>query len=220
MSTVLYHELCHAPLFRGIDEHEVRTYLSLSRVQCYHRHSMIFAQEQVPEQLYMLVSGTVVVGHDTSDGRRTVVATIDRAGDLFGEVFLFLSKPHYEHHAQAQNETRILVMPRELLDSGAHPKLTANMLTILANKAYYLNRRLQVLSCATLRQKIAMLLLQTTASGEGKGVCLRREALADFISAARPSVSRELMNMKREGLIALEGKCIRVVDDERLAQLL
>lgn len=41
---------------------------------------------------------------------------------------------------------------------------------------------------------------------------MKREEMADFLGVARPSLSRELMQMQREGLLLVEGKELRPGD--------
>ncbi len=49
---------------------------------------------------------------------------------------------------------------------------------------------------------------------------MNREELADFLNAARPSLSRELMKMQDEGLIAIDRQEIKILDMEALAELM
>jgi CRP-like cAMP-binding protein len=94
------------------------------------------------------------------------------------------------------------------------------MLEILANKAFFLNRKLQILSSTTLRQKIAKTILQHPAPDGTLQLSITREAFADYLGVARPSLSRELMKMKKEGMLTLDGKKIIVDDIEKLIQVL
>jgi len=47
-----------------------------------------------------------------------------------------------------------------------------------------------------------------------------KEKLAEFLSTTRPSLSRELSAMVREGIIHVEGRTIRVIDRDRFQGLL
>lgn len=218
--------LRESPLFAGMSDAEIQGCLSCSKskIAAYDRDAMIFSQDDPPEKLWVLLEGAVVVGSDSKDGRRIIVATFDTPGELFGEVFLFLNRRTYDHYAQAASPVRVLQIPREFLshtcgqNCGCHAKLIANMLSILARKAYFLNRRLQVLSCATLRQKIALALLQSAADGGGAALAMNREVLADYLNAARPSVSRELMRMQEDGLLTVDKRRV-VIRPERLRAL-
>jgi cAMP-binding proteins - catabolite gene activator and regulatory subunit of cAMP-dependent protein kinases len=217
-----------SPLFAGLSDAEIESCLRCGRagVASYEKDELIFRQGETPQWLLVLLEGSVVVGQDSGDGRRSVAAAFDRPGELFGEVFVFLHRAEYQHYAQAASRAKILRIPREFLfhtcgeNCGHHERLISNMLSILAGKAYFLNQRLQILSCATLRQKLARVLLMSGAPG-GKPACgMSREELADFLNAARPSVSRELMRMQDDGLIALRGREIFVPDRSALEELL
>ena len=93
------------------------------------------------------------------------------------------------------------------------------MLNIFASKSYYLNKRIQILSSSNLRQKIARLILQESKDGKVAYINMNREEMADFISVARPSLSRELMKMQDEGLIEVEKDKIHILDIEELMDL-
>ena len=220
-------ELKKSALFAGLSEAEIGSCLSCSKAKAvaYRKEEMIFLQTDRPDSLLVLLDGTVVVGSDSKDGRRSIVATFSQPGELFGEVFLFLGREAYGHYAQAAAAARVLRIPKEFLyhpcekSCSCHAKLISNMLSILAQKAYFLNQRLQIMSCATLRQKIAAALLQNISSDGKAALAMNREELADYLNAARPSVSRELMKMQKDGLLKIDRKNI-FIDRDKLRSIL
>lgn len=217
-------QLKKSPLFFGMSESEIETCLSCSRseIVSYEKDEMIFRQRDVPSKLLVLAEGSVIVFNDSSTGKRSIMATFDQPGELFGEVFVFLNKREYDHYAQAASPSKILQMPREFLyhtcgnSCGHHEKLISNMLSILAQKAYFLNQKLQIVSCATLRQKIAKVLLHSCGADGKVTLSMNREELADFLNTARPSLSRELMKMQEDGLLKIEKRDIFIPDAEKL----
>lgn len=48
---------------------------------------------------------------------------------------------------------------------------------------------------------------------------MNREQLADFLGVARPSLSRELMKMQKDGLIEVGRKSIRICDRDAVEML-
>lgn len=220
--------LAKSPLFAGMSEDDIESCLRCSRseVADYEKEELVFRQSDAPEKLLVLLSGAVAVCDDSSTGKRSIVAAFDRPGELFGEVYLFLNKRSYDYYAEATAPSRVLRIPRDFLthtcgrNCGYHARLISNMLSILAQKAYFLNRRLQVVSCATLRQKIAALFLQNRAEEGRVALSMNREELADFLNTARPSLSRELMRMRDDGLIKIDKKEILVPDPQKLQNLL
>jgi len=221
-------KLKNSPLFFNLSEADIENCLrcSKSKIILYEKDEIIFHQKDEPQKLMILVEGTVVVCNDSSSGKRSIVATFRQTGELFGEVFLFLSRREYDHYAQAVTASRVLQIPKDFLYHtcgevcGHHTKLVFNMLSILAQKTYYLNQKLQILSCATLRQKIATILLQNCHADGRVVLAMNREELADFLNTARPSLSRELMKMQAEGLLRIKKRDIYIDNVERIQNML
>ena len=145
---------------------------------------------------------------------------------MFGEVFLFLNKKEYDYFALADSIADVLLIPKTFFDVDAvnqnsfSYRLIANLLPIFAGKAYYLNQKIRIISGASLRQKIARMLLQHTHSDPDYTFSMNREKMADYLGVARPSLSRELSNMQAEGLISLEKRQIRIVDLSALQEII
>lgn len=91
-----------------------------------------------------------------------------------------------------------------------------NMLKILAEKAFFLNNKVQLLSHGSLRQKIAKFLLEDIDESMYVKLNMNREEFADYLSVARPSLSRELNNMQKDGLIEVDRDIIRVLNYSNL----
>ena len=186
---------------------------------------MIFNQGDKPRYITMLVEGSVSVGNDSVNGKRSILGMFSNPGELFGEVFLFLNHDEYANYACASSPSRILEIPKEYLTrlgdkpSPLQNKMLSNLLTIFAERTYYLNNRLQVLSCSTLKQKIARFILQNMNDRDRVTLKMSREEFADFLNAARPSLSRELMKMQEDGYIKVVRKDLIVKNLEGLKSL-
>ena len=209
-----------SPLFAHITDADIDSCLECSRSETvvYEKDEPIFLQQSRPQKLFILLDGSVAVCRDSMSGKRAIVTTIGEPGELFGEVFLFLDKSEYDNYAVAVTRATVLQMPKSFLKHtcvracGYHSVLIANMLTILAEKAYYLSRKLQIVSSPTLRQKITKVLLQSMAADGTVMLSMNREALADFLNVARPSLSRELMSMQVDGLLTISGRKIKILN--------
>lgn len=213
-----------SPLFAHMTDEDIRQCIlcSGSELVSYDKEEILFHQQDPPRKLYILAEGSVAVCTDSISGKRHILATFTQPGELFGEVFLFLNKEEYDNYAQAVTIAKVLEMPKDFLSHGCgkncgfHAKLIANMLAILAQKAYYLNQKLQIMSGATLREKIIRLLLRHAAPDGTVNLGMNREELADFLNVARPSLSRELMRMQEEGLLRIDKRVICIPDKELL----
>lgn len=221
-------KLKKSPLFTSMSEEDIENCLTYSggNVVAYKQGEIVFHQTDTPDKLMVLVAGSVVICSDSIEGKRSITARFDQTGELFGEVFVFLNKDHYDYYAQAASDALVLQIPKAFFyqlggeDGSCQNRLISNMLSILAQKAYFLNRKVQILSCATLRQKIAKVLIQNAGEGGKVKLTLNREELADFLNTARPSLSRELMSMQEDELIMIKKKEIYITDYAALEEIL
>ena len=208
-------------------EEEIELCLKEARADIlgFRKGEMIFNQGDKPRYITMLVEGSVSVGNDSVNGKRSILGMFSNPGELFGEVFLFLNHDEYANYACASSPSRILEIPKEYLTrlgdkpSALQNKMLSNLLTIFAERTYYLNNRLQVLSCSTLKQKIARFILQNMNDRDRVTLKMSREEFADFLNAARPSLSRELMKMQEDGYIKVVRKDLIVKNLEGLKSL-
>lgn len=211
-------------LFKDFTKDEINRFIEYSNAKIidYKIGNYIFNQGENPKYLYILLDGIVQVEKIDVDGRRYMVNMFEKAGTIFGEVYLYIDNKEYDYSCVAIKNSKVLEIPREYASSEElekNPKLLKNMLSILSSKAYFLNQKLLIQSSATLRQKIAKFLLQQLEGEDKVELKYNRETLANYIGTTRPSLSRELSNMEDEGYILIEKNSIKVVDIEGLKYL-
>lgn len=217
---------CQNVLFQSLSEEEIQACIKLSKARrlSLEKEKVIFRQKETPHALYALLNGSVLVCKDSIDGKRYIVSKI-QAGDIFGEVFIFSGAP-YDFYTVTKEKVELLEIPitffrnHALAAHEAYQKLMYNMIEILAKKAYKLNQRVQLLTSGTLRQKIVRLILGRRQNQLYVKLGMNREMLADFLNVTRPSLSRELTNMQRDGLIEFEQDMVKILDLEKLKQIL
>lgn len=215
-------------LFKGLTEEDLYHCMECSKAEIitYEKGEMIFSEGDVPSKLPVLISGAVRIGRDFYDGKRNILAIFENRGDTFGYELLFTGDSVYGVFAQAQAKTQILMIPKKFLlgtcerNCGFHSLLIANMLYIMAQKSLALNGRLEIMSCSSLRKKIAKFILYLHRDSEITPASMSRQEMADFLNVARPSLSRELIKMQNEGLISLEGRKIKIKDLKALEDIL
>ena len=210
-------------LFTNLSEEEIQSCLVCSKAESiiYEKGEMIFSEEDYPVSLPVLI-----LGMDFYDGKRKIIAIFENKGDVFGHEFILIGQSKYGVYAQAQTKSHILMMPKDFLvgtcerNCGFHSNLISNMLQLMAKKSLTLNERLEIMSCSTLRQKIAKMLLFSIGDKSSMSVSMSRQEMADFLNTARPSLSRELMRMQNDGLITVEGRKITVRNKSALEEIL
>ncbi len=211
-------------LFKGFGQEEIEDLLSLDfcSIREVKKDSYIFHQGDRPEYMYVLLEGSVQVEKIDINGKRVIVNIFTRPGTVFAEVYLYLGDHNYDYGCLAREDTRCLEISKDFFkeDSLVQKKVTQNMLEILSNKAFYLNQKLLIMGSFSLKQKIANYLLQKLEGSREVGLVYNREELADFLGTTRPSLSRELSNMEKEGLIRVKKGSIEVVSLEGLENII
>ena len=200
-------------LFQNLNATEIEKSLhcSQSQVMEYEKGSFIFHQEEKPQWLYLILSGIILVGQTNSVGRR-LYAEYLYEGNSFGETDLFLQRPKYDFYSIAKTKVTLLVVSRHFFagvcshNCPHHGKIIFNMLHIFAEATQRNATKIQLLTSGTLRGRTSYYLYSLSRGQKYVELPLNREELAIYLNTARPSLSRELSNMQRDGLIKLSGR--------------
>ena len=213
-------------LFADIEKNEVEKMLRCSRAVTRELkpREAAFLEGEKPSMIFILESGEVALEKSFASGKRNLLYTV-KPGEVFGEAFLFSGADHYWYDAISMKKSRVMMIPWKFFYGfcenacGHHQMITRNLLDILAGRNFSMTKKLHLLSSTSLKEKLAIYFLDNTdASGHVK-LAMNREDLADFLGVARPSLSRELMNMQKDGLIRVEREEVFIEDMDRLESL-
>lgn len=211
-------------LFRDLSEEEIGRSMKCSgaTVQEYKKNEYIFCQEDVPKKLYFILKGNVLLGQVNAMGRQNYAEYL-KEGQSFGEKDLFLEHPAYEYYALARSDATVLSVSSHFFYStcakncGYHKKIIYNMMRIFAHEADRMAKKLYLLTCGTLRQRVAYYLMQQSGGNPQVELAMKREELAAHLNTTRPSLSRELSHLKDGGVVDIQGRGrIRILDFRRL----
>lgn len=216
------------PLFHNMTEEDIERTLRCSgaKEQLFGKNQLIIEHGEEPKYLFILRSGEVAICRDSISGNRMIISKLHNHGNSFGEVYLFLNDICYDFYVVALEDSQIMQIPKRFFYKTcrngccAHQQIIKNMLSILAGKAFFLNQKLQVVSAGSIRQKISRWIMQNIQEDGVVPLHLTREEMADYLGVPRPSLSRELMAMQKEGLIEVERKRFIIHNIERLEEII
>lgn len=220
--------LKNSVLCKNMSKDQIETFIKTSRVtkKQYKKGSIVFHEYDKPSKLFLLIEGKVSICKDTMSGRKILITEITRSGDIFGEIYLYMQIERYNIYAMVQEDTEILEFGSNLFDmnqgtiNSSHMIVFQNILTLFAQKAFYMNIKLQILSSGNLRQRLVRFILNQQKNSNQIHLPMSREALAEFLSVARQSLSREFSAMQEEGLIEVKGKKVTILEQELLEEYL
>lgn len=216
-------------LFKDMTQDDINKCLTCSgaKVKNYKSKEIIFHQKDIPKYLYILLSGSVSLNRDLHSGEQTLITIIEKPGTIFGETYVFLPSKSYDLYATIIKDSSVLAIPKEFFyvscsnTCNHHQQLTKNMLSVLADKTYYMNQKVQILLSGQLNSKIAYYLYLKVNEFNSLEIRLpSRKDMAKYLGVARPSLSRELMNMQKEGILSINGNQCKILDIDKLEYLL
>lgn len=213
-------------LFRNISKDEIEKMFRCSKTveRSFEEGGYVFRQGETPKNLFLVLEGAVMISKDFASGKRDVLFVVGQ-GDVFGEMFLFADTKVYWYDAIAQGHVKVLEIPWEFFYcfcSNAcehHRMITRNMLEIQSEKNFTMTRKLHLLSGTTLRERIALWLMEQAAESDMVKLTMNREELAGYLGTTRPSLSRELMKMQQEQLIETDKNRIKILNRDALEML-
>ena len=104
----------------------------------------------------------------------------------------------------------------------SHEDFLGMFLNDLSNKIFVLNKSITNLTFSSVRQKICNFLITEYKLQNSKNIKLKmtKEKIAETLGITRPSLSRELINMKDMGLIDYSRSHIKILDLEEIEDIL
>lgn len=216
--------LCQSPIFRGISPEELKELFNQIHFQfkTYGKNELIVLGGEICDRLLIVQQGSVKAEMNDYSGKTIKIEDLSAPQPL-ASAFLFGNQNRFPVTVSANSEVEIVSIPKaefvKLLQLNS--LILSNYLNTVSTRAQFLSQKLKFLSFRTIRQKIAHYLLekegdrlQTVEIPQSQG------QLAEMFGVTRPSLARTLGEMSREGLIETDRRSIKILDKNRMNQLL
>ncbi|MBQ4317149.1 MAG: Crp/Fnr family transcriptional regulator [Clostridia bacterium] len=196
------------PLFRGLTDDKIELALEVfsAKRSEYIKNSVLASAGERLYRFGLVLSGAVEVSFNDIDGNAVIMANVTK-GETFGESLCWLGIEEIPVTVTAISDVSLLWLSPDVLksdDSSAiSHELRNRFSSMLAQKTLNMNDRVQILSKATIREKIVTFLSQYSNRFGSKtfSVPFDRESLALYLGVNRSALSRELSAMQRDGII-------------------
>jgi CRP/FNR family transcriptional regulator len=156
------------------------------------------------------------------DGKEQIIRLI-KNGDVVGYRAL-LSGDRYSATAVALEDTQVCFIPKELFVNvlKKDARLAFEMMKLLSDELHKTEVKLTHLAQKPVRERLAevLLFIKETYGFEEDGITLdlrlSREEIANLVGTATESTIRLLAEFKRQNMVELDGKKIKIIDQKRL----
>lgn len=140
-------------------------------------------------------------------------------GYLFGEGLVINHAKNSPVQLRAVEDSVVLFIDLEMIYAAADNSpiqniLARNLIKSLAKKNLILNQKVRILSQKSLRDRIFIYLRTLPKDKDGYvRIPFTQTALAEYLGVNRSALSRELGRMQNEGLLVIDGKRIKIIDN-------
>lgn len=209
-------------LFKEIEEDEILSMLSCldARVVDARKGEYIFSEGEAAKYVGIVLTGEAQIVRNDFFGNRTIVAAI-MPGELFGESFACAEVEELPVSVAASENSEIMLIDCKRIITTCssscrfHNMIIHNLLQVLANKNLAFNKKIEITSKRTTRDKLMTYLLsQAKIHGSSSfEIPFDRQELADYLGVERSAMSKEISKMKDDGLIECERSWFKVKGD-------
>ncbi len=188
------------PLFWGVPAEELPALLAqaASRTVRFQKGELLLRRGDVTCRLGLVREGTVHIIREDFWGNRSIVG-LAGPGEVFAESYALAGKPLEVSVLAASSGAALFLEADRLTDS----RLTANLLTLLAQKNLMLTGKMRHMARRTTRDKLmSYLSAQALLAGSSEfDIPMDRQQLADYLAVDRSAMSAALGKLRDEGTL-------------------
>ncbi len=189
------------------------------------RGEIVFSPEDEAESVYLIREGKVKLSKVADDGKEITLAILQE-GDLFGE----LTAPEtgvYGHFAEALEDAVLSVIRSVEFEDLVHrkPELALAVIHALAERMRRAELQIEDLVFRSVPARVASVLVRLAqehgrvgARGVTIDLRLTHQEIANMVGATRETVTNVLNDLRAEGMIEIEHKRVRIVDQDALGE--
>ena len=205
---------------------EQREYLmSNFTIQSYKKNEVIYCEGEAPTHLMCLLSGKVKIYKDGVGGRSQIIRVI-KPVEYFGYRAHF-AKEDYLTAAAAFESSTICLIPMEIIMNliSQNTELAMFFIRQLSIDLGIADERTVNLTQKHIRGRLAesLIFLKDSYGVEEDGstlsIYLSREDLANLSNMTTSNAIRTLSNFSNERLISIDGRKIKIIDEEKLKKI-
>lgn len=192
------------------------------KILSYKKGSLIYIENQNCTTFDIILQGKILVQEIHQNGNILTISEFNE-GDNFGGNLVFSDNNIYPMTVIAKTNSTILHLEKELILHlcQLNKIFLCELLKSLSSKTIIISSKLKSITMRTIRQRIVEFLVSEYYKKEVLKIPLNmsKKEWAEKLGVQRPSLSRELSTMKREGLIDYTRNYILIKDIDLLQKL-
>ena len=184
------------------------------KVKTYEKNDLIFNEGDKCNYVCIVTNGAVKISTTSSLYNEFIISTI-KSGESFGENLIFSERPFYLGDIIATKKTSILFLSKKEYLKYVSENLE-EFLQENSKRYLLLQQRTKILLQKSIREKLLFYLISKYNSTNSLDIKITsKEELAKYLNIERPSLSRELIKLKEEGLIDYDRHFIYIKKNKK-----
>jgi CRP-like cAMP-binding protein len=214
-----------ADMWQPLSDEQREYLMSNFTIQSYKKNEVIYCEGEAPTHLMCLLSGKVKIYKDGVGGRSQIIRVI-KPVEYFGYRAYF-AKEDYLTAAAAFESSTICLIPMEIIMNliSQNTELAMFFIRQLSIDLGIADERTVNLTQKHIRGRLAesLIFLKDSYGVEEDGstlsIYLSREDLANLSNMTTSNAIRTLSNFSNERLISIDGRKIKIIDEEKLKKI-
>lgn len=191
-----------------------RNHLSSFTLKKYKAKSIIFSEGEACQHLGIVLKGEVEISTTTILQKEYSIKILT-PDSIFGENLLFSDGGVYLGNVVSKTDSEIALIGKEdlLRLLSNNPSLLEDYLRELSQSHLQLQQKIKILSQKTVAEKILFYLGECSKKIHSPRIPIKsKEHLAAYLNVPRPSLSRELISLKNQGMIDYDRHLITLLN--------
>jgi DNA-binding response OmpR family regulator len=188
-------------------------------VNTYQKGTAIYTEGDRSNFIFLILKG-VVKTHQMDESGKELITTLYKADDFLG-FSSFEENVPYQESATAVENTELAAISKLALKTilEENKKVSLELMNVLNDNLTEIKKQLLQMAYSSVKRKTAQTILQFVKvlnKNTSENIKISRGDLASVAGIATESLIRTLSNFKKEGLLEIEGRTIRILDIEGL----
>lgn len=215
----------HLSVFCSLSQDEISEIDNSKGCNFYSKGQVIFHEGNRTKGIYCINKGKVKLYQIGSEGKEQIIR-FAKAGDVIGYRAMLSEEPLSASAASLEDDTTICFIPQDQVLSiiTKNPNFNFKLLKMLSHELGEAAKVITDLAQKPVRERLAetLLILKNTFDVDEHKVIqvkLSREELANIVGTATESVIRLLSEFKKDNIIAIEGRNIKLLNIPALTRI-
>lgn len=224
-----YPILSQCSLFKQIKQTEYSTLLPCMHyyTKNFRSNEYIFFAGDTVNYIGVVLTGALEIIKENPAGSKHIIDFL-RPSHVFAEGIVCTAARVSPVTVRAKEDSTVLFIPYERIirscgnSCNFHIQLIQNMMMLLGEKNYNLNRKIELLNLKGMREKLATYLLYESQRQGAMTfqIIPNRNELADYLNVSRTSMCRELARMKESGILDYYLNTFKILSLDELKECL